>query len=141
MGRKFFKENSRDNLQLGCPPRPKGRMDTNDLVVLYRPIPLAAQKTEAFLNGVDKDKLLLLDYYAENTEVWRKTNSYYNHKFIWCYLGNFGGNTMLVGNFKETSRRIENALKETHGLMNGIGSTLEGLDCNPLMYEFVLDKA
>ena len=99
------------------------------------------QKTEAFLNGVDKDKVLLLDYYAENTEVWRKTNSYYNHKFIWCYLGNFGGNTMLAGNFKETSRRIENALKETHGLMNGIGSTLEGLDCNPLMYEFVLDKA
>ena len=99
------------------------------------------QKTEAFLNGVDKDKLLLLDYYAEDTEVWRKTNSYYDHKFIWCYLGNFGGNTMLAGNFKETSRRIENALKETHGLMNGIGSTLEGLDCNPLMYEFVLDKA
>ena len=41
------------------------------------------------------DRLVSLDYYCENTEVWRMTDRYYGLASIWCYLGNFGGNMML----------------------------------------------
>lgn len=97
-------------------------------------------RIEAFLSSVPKDRLILLDYFAENTEVWQLTDSYFNHDFIWCYLGNFGGNTMLAGNFHETGRRINNTFAHNKSL-NGIGSTLEGIDGNPIMYEYVLEHA
>ena len=64
---------------------------------------------EAFMRAVPGDRLVSLDYYCENTEVWRMTDRYYGKPYIWCYLGNFGGNTMLKGNLRETGRRIERA--------------------------------
>ena len=97
-------------------------------------------RIEAFLGAVPKGRLLLLDYFAENTEVWRKTDSYFGHPFVWCYLGNFGGNTMLAGNLAEVGRRIGSTIENVPNV-SGIGSTLEAFDCNPLMYEYVLDKA
>lgn len=99
------------------------------------------QRIESFVKSVPKDKLILLDYFAENTEVWKMTDSYFGQEFVWCYLGNFGGNTMLAGNLRETGKRIEYAIKNAGDNMSGVGSTLEGFDCNPMMYEYVLEKA
>ena len=65
------------------------------------------RRVEAFLKAVPQDKLLLLDYYCENTEVWKQTDRYFGQPYLWCYLGNFGGNTMLAGNTKEVGKRIE----------------------------------
>ena len=65
-------------------------------------------RIDAFVNGVPKNKMILLDYYAENTEIWKLTKSYYGQPYLWCYLGNFGGNTMMTGNLRETGKRIEN---------------------------------
>lgn len=98
-------------------------------------------RIEAYLGAVPKGRLLLLDYFAENTEVWRRTESFFGHDFVWCYLGNFGGNTMLAGNLAESGRRIDTALQDTACSIRGIGSTLEAFDCNPLMYEYVLERA
>lgn len=99
------------------------------------------ERVKAYLDGVPNDKLLLLDYYCENTEVWKQTEKFFDKPYIWCYLGNFGGNTMLSGNFKEVSNRISTVYKEGGDNFSGIGSTLEGFDVNPLMYEFVFEKA
>ena len=98
-------------------------------------------RVDAFVNAVPKGKMILLDYYAENKEVWRITDRYFGQPFLWCYLGNFGGNTMLVGNMQETGKRIENVFNEGGENFAGIGSTLEGFDVNPFMYEYVFDKA
>lgn len=98
-------------------------------------------RIDAFVNGVPRNKMLLLDYYAENTEIWKRTNSYYGQPFLWCYLGNFGGNTMLNGNLKETGRRIENVYRNGGSNFAGIGSTLESFDVNPFIYEYVFEKA
>ena len=96
---------------------------------------------EAFMRAVPGDRLVSLDYYCENTEVWRMTDCYYGKPYIWCYLGNFGGNTMLKGNLRETGRRIEQAFAAGGDNLCGVGSTLEALDVNPLMYEYLFDKA
>lgn len=99
------------------------------------------ERIKSFVRAVPQDKMILLDYYAENTEVWKLTDSYYNQPYIWCYLGNFGGNTMLVGNLQTVEDRMENALKNGGSNLTGIGSTLEGFDVNPIMYDYIFEKA
>ena len=57
------------------------------------------ENIEAFLRAVPQDKLVLLDYYCEFTQIWTETQKFYGQPYIWCYLGNFGGNTQLCGPF------------------------------------------
>ncbi|MBR5019033.1 MAG: alpha-N-acetylglucosaminidase [Bacteroidales bacterium] len=98
-------------------------------------------RVKAFLTSYPAEKSILLDYYCERMEVWRKTQSYYGIPFIWCYLGNFGGNTFLAGNIQEVGQLIEGTFAEAGPSFKGIGSTLEGFDCNPFMYQFIFEKA
>lgn len=97
------------------------------------------ERIKAMVKAVPQDKMMLLDYYCENKEVWQMTDSFFKQPFIWCYLGNFGGNTMLAGNIDTVDKRIENALSKNANMW-GIGSTLEAFDVNPVMYEYVFEK-
>lgn len=97
-------------------------------------------RLNAFINGLPKNKMFLLDYYCENTEIWKMTEKFYGQPYLWCYLGNFGGNTMLAGNFGEVSKRLDNVFINGGDNLTGVGATLEALDVNPFMYEFVFDK-
>lgn len=98
-------------------------------------------RARAYLRAVPPNKMIMLDYYCENIEIWKRTHSFFGQPFIWCYLGNFGGNTMLAGNLAEVGKRIDNALGENPNNMLGLGSTLEGFGVNPMMYNFVFEKA
>lgn len=100
-----------------------------------------SDRIKAFLNAVPRGKMILLDYYCDQTEIWPRTEKFYQQPFVWCYLGNFGGNTMLAGDLKEVEKRLENSLVNGQPTIKGIGSTLEGFDMNPVMYEYVLEKA
>lgn len=99
------------------------------------------ERIKAFLRAVPQDKMILLDYFCENTEIWKRTESYFGQPYIWCYLGNFGGNTMLDGNFKDIDAKIENVLKNGGQNLWGLGATLEGFGNNRALFEFVLEKA
>jgi alpha-N-acetylglucosaminidase len=99
------------------------------------------ERIKAYLRAVPQDKLILLDYYCDNTEVWKTTESFYGQPYLWCYLGNFGGNTMMSGDLREVEHRMENAFRNGGSNMWGIGSTLEGFGVNPVMYEYVFEKA
>ncbi|RZJ82289.1 MAG: alpha-N-acetylglucosaminidase, partial [Chryseobacterium sp.] len=99
------------------------------------------ERIKAFLKAVPQDKMTLLDYYGEQTEVWKLTESYFDQPYIWCYLGNFGGNTMMVGNLQTVEDRMENAFVNGGANLTGVGSTLEGFDVNPIMYDYVFEKA
>lgn len=98
-------------------------------------------RIEAYITSFPKERHLLLDYYCERQPVWERTNAYYGVPYIWCYLGNFGGNSMLAGNLDTVNVRIERAFEKGGDNFVGIGSTLEGFDCNPIMYEYVFEKA
>lgn len=95
------------------------------------------ENIKAYLQAVPQGKVTLLDYYTEHTPVWKNTESFYGQPFIFCYLGNFGGNTRLSGPFRRESERISEAL----GKAAGIGCTLEGLGLNRWMYEYTLSRA
>ena len=99
------------------------------------------ERTRAMLTGVPQGKMTMLDYYCEYKEMWREHEGFYGQPFIWCYLGNFGGNTNVQGRVKEAGERIERALAECGEGLVGIGSTLEGLDVQQFPYEFILEKA
>ena len=99
------------------------------------------ERTRAMLTGVPQGKMTMLDYYCEYKEMWREHEGFYGQPFIWCYLGNFGGNTNVQGRVKEAGERIEKALAECGDNLVGIGSTLEGLDVQQFPYEYVLEKA
>lgn len=99
------------------------------------------ERIKAYLRAVPQDKLILLDYFCDNTEVWKTTQSFYGQPYLWCYLGNFGGNTMMSGDLKEVEARMENTFQNGGSNMWGIGSTLEGFGVNPVMYEYVFEKA
>ena len=99
------------------------------------------ERTRAMLTGAPQGKMTLLDYYCEYKEMWREHDGFYGQPFIWCYLGNFGGNTDVQGRVKEAGDRIEKALAECGDNLVGIGSTLEGLDVQQFPYEYILEKA
>ncbi len=99
------------------------------------------ERTRAMLTGVPQGKMTMLDYYCEYKEMWREHDGFYGQPFIWCYLGNFGGNTNVQGRVKEAGQRIEKALEECGDNLVGIGSTLEGLDVQQFPYEYILEKA
>ena len=98
-------------------------------------------RIKAYITAYPPSKSILLDYYCERHEVWQQTNKYYGVPYIWCYLGNFGGNTMLAGNIAEVNKRIENTFRNGGKNFTGLGSTLESFDCNPFMYEYLFEKA
>ena len=99
------------------------------------------ERTRAMLTGVPQGKMTMLDYYCEYKEMWREHDAFYDLPFIWCYLGNFGGNTNVQGRVKVAGERFERALSESGGNLVGIGSTLEGLDVQQFPYEYILEKA
>lgn len=98
-------------------------------------------RMEAFLKAVPQDKMILLDYFCEHTEVWKKTDSYYGQPYLWCYLGNFGGNTMLEGNLQDIDQKVENVMAKGGDNFWGLGATLEGFGNNRMVFQYVLDKA
>ena len=98
-------------------------------------------RIKAYLTPVPKGRLLMIDYYCEKAEVYRETESFYGQDFIWSYLGNFGGNTMISGDFKDISFKLDRAYAEAGDGFVGVGCTLEGLGVDAQVYEYVLDRA
>ena len=99
------------------------------------------ERTEAYLKGAPLSKQILLDYYCDRAEVWRLTDKFYGAPYIWCYLGNFGGNTNLAGDLRDIHNKVEALLKDGGANLIGLGSTLEGFDCSPFKFEYLFEKA
>lgn len=93
----------------------------------------------AYLTAIPPGRVTLLDYYTEHTPVWELTDRFYGQPYIFCYLGNFGGNTRLAGPFRKEADRITDALEK--GGAAGIGCTLEGFGINRWFYEYVMGRA
>ncbi len=98
-------------------------------------------RIKAFLSGIPKGRMINLDYYCDNKPLWKITDNFHGHDYIWCFLGNFGGTSFLMGNPKQVSARIAECSANGGNNFSGLGSTLEGFDLNPYLHEFIFDKA
>lgn len=92
----------------------------------------------ALLGALPPGRLVMLDYVCEEEEFYPLTNNFFGQPFIWNYLGNFGGNTNLVAPMHKVSERLARALRIKN--CAGVGSTLEGINVNPVIYEMVLEQ-
>lgn len=96
------------------------------------------KQTEALLNAVPNDKMILLDLATEIEPVWKRTNAFYGKPWIWNMLHNFGGNTNLFGRMETVATGPADALNDSNrGNLVGIGLTMEGIGQNPVMYELM----
>jgi alpha-N-acetylglucosaminidase len=96
------------------------------------------KQTEALLNAVPNDKMIILDLATEIEPVWKRTNAFYGKPWIWNMLHNFGGNTNLFGRMETVASEPANALNDSNrGNLVGIGLTMEGIEQNPVMYELM----
>lgn len=99
-------------------------------------------RLEAMIKAVPANKMILLDYFGEHTEIWRPTDGFFNAPYIWCYLGNFGGNTQMAAPLLKVARLLPAAENDPNSRqMAGIGSTLEGFGVNDFMFEWLFDYA
>ena len=97
------------------------------------------EQIKAFLQGPPLGSILVLDLYAETDPFWNKTESFYGQPFIWCMLGNFGGNTGWFGALPDIRESYLNAVKSVNtSSMVGTGIVPEGLFQNELVYDFTL---
>lgn len=100
------------------------------------------ERLTAMIKAVPENKMIILDYFAEKEEVWRNTQAWHGAPYIWCYLGNFGGNTEMAAPIKEVAKRLPKAENDSaHGKLYGIGSTLEGFGVNRFMFEWLFEYA
>ena len=99
-------------------------------------------RLKAMIKAVPENKMIILEYFAEKEEVWRNTRAWYGAPYIWCYLGNFGGNTEMAAPIIKVAERLSKAENDPdHGNLYGIGSTLEGFNVNRFMFEWLFDYA
>ena len=95
-------------------------------------------QTEALLNAVPGDKMIILDLATEIEPVWKRTQSFYGKPWIWNMLHNFGGNTNLFGRMDVVATEPAKALSDPKSAnLKGIGLTMEGIEQNPVMYELM----
>jgi alpha-N-acetylglucosaminidase len=98
------------------------------------------ERLSALINAVPQGRMVLIDYFCEDKELFRDTKNFYGAPFIWDYLGNFGGNTHLVGPVNKINQKLTRAMDDA-SLTNliGVGGTLEGFN-NPVVYEMLFDR-
>ena len=99
------------------------------------------ERIEAYLTAVPQGRMILLDYEGDYVQIWKSTDSFYGQKFIWCYLGNFGGMTEIEGDYHLNAERIAETKADGGPGFVGIGATLEGFGVNEPVYESVLAQA
>ena len=99
------------------------------------------KNVEAYLGAVPQGKVAMLDYFCDEAEIYKFNRNFYGQPYYFCFLGNFGGNTNLSGNFRELSRRIDAVYENGGDNLMGLGGTLEGFGVSQWLYEYVLDRA
>ncbi len=106
---------------------------------LFDSVHWTAPRLEAMIKSVPSGKLVFLDYACELHELYKKTDNFHGAPFVWCYLGNFGGNTHLASPMRMVDKLISESYKVPN--MNGLGLTLEGINVNPVIFEMVLEHS
>ena len=104
----------------------------------FKPDFWTASAIKGFLQGVPTGDVLVLDLFAEDSPFYNRTESFYGQPFIWCMLGNFGGNTGWYGALPDIAESFSNAISMSKSTMVGTGIVPEGLFQNEFVYDFTL---
>jgi len=96
----------------------------------------------AVLGAVPDSRILLLDLYCENTPVWSRTEAFCGKPWLWCNIQNFGDRVFLGGALPRINQDLFAARQHPQaGRLAGLGFVNEGLDHNPVVFDFLLEMA
>ncbi|CAM3578186.1 alpha-N-acetylglucosaminidase [Zobellia roscoffensis] len=100
------------------------------------------ERGRAFLNGIPKNKAIVLDLYGEKNPTWNKTDAFYGQPWIWNVICNEDQKVNMSGNLEEMQRQFQDAYSsEINNNLKGIGVIPEGLGYNPIIQDFIFEKA
>lgn len=97
---------------------------------------------EAFLSGVPRKQVLIIDMACEFTSVeqWRFYQGFGGRPWLWTVLENGGAIPPLVGNHDDLLNTWRGARQAPEAASNvGAGVCSEGIELNPLFFELAFD--
>lgn len=96
--------------------------------------------------------LLVLDLFSESRPMWgdrrspwRREGGYGRHDWVYCMLLNFGGNVGMHGKMQRVidgyylAREMQRADSACARFLKGVGTTPEGIENNPVMFELLYE--
>ncbi len=96
----------------------------------------------AFLDAVPDAHLVVLDLFCDVTPVWNRTGGFCAKPWLWCALQNFGDCVYLGGALNRIHTDLPAARRDPLGArLTGIGFVNEGLDYNPVVFDFLFEQA
>jgi alpha-N-acetylglucosaminidase len=92
--------------------------------------------------ATDKSHVLVQELFGEQTRNWETRRAYEGTPFIWCCIDNFGERPGLFGRLQRYADETYRARTGELGrFAQGVGIMPEGIDNNPVAYDFVLELA
>lgn len=101
----------------------------------------------SLIGDLPKGGVVVLDLQSEErpqwgdpNSVWYRKDGFNGHDWIYCMLLNFGGNIGMYGKMTRVIDGFYNAKESPFGRsLVGVGTTMEGIENNPVMYELVYE--
>lgn len=103
---------------------------------------LTASYFMGFVSSVPKGSFVVIDMSVNGVGEWKYFNnaSFYGAPFIWTTLHDFGGTDGMKGDLRVINRIPFDAMGPTsNSTVWGTGYTPEGIDQNPVYYEFMAE--
>ena len=100
-----------------------------------------ASQVKGFIDATPKDKFVVIDMSVNGAGEWKQWHSaaFWGAKFIWTTLHDFGGTDGMKGNLAQINEIPFAAMEGEHETsVWGTGFTPEGIDQNPVYYEFII---
>lgn len=100
------------------------------------------EQGRAFVGGIPKDKVIVLDLYGEKNTTWDKTEAFYGQPWIWNVICNQDQKVNMSGDLKRMQENFQTAYQSEIGKnLRGVGTIPEGVGYNPVVQEFIYEKA
>lgn len=92
------------------------------------------------LAGLDREKILVIELFGENTNNWEKRHGYEGTPFVWSNVSNFGEKNGIYGKLQRFASEVYRAEHSTYGtFLKGIGIIPEGIYNNPVAFDLMLE--
>ena len=92
------------------------------------------------LSGLDKKKCMVLALCKNLKNGADNPRNFHGAPWVWCELGNFGGNQGLYGSLKVLGDIGKMTRGNNSELFRGIGMISEGTEVNPIYYDFLYER-
>lgn len=98
------------------------------------------ERLEAYLGAIDRDRSLVLDFWAEYVPMWEKTEGFVGRRWLWSMLHSLGGRPGMHGTLERLATAPSDAAGSAYGSsLVGLGLGTESLDRDPVLYELAAD--